>query len=262
MSYSDFLILPGVGNVTFPPTGSSILNSALSSPLTSSTQCRAFENSTRTVGNFYLTSSQFVNIPNTKSVSLRMWARLTYFNNNTVSLLAKTNPPNNATNGSMSGTLPNTGYEFIYDPGGSPGRLYYNFGGYSAGRASRETGLLGSIAVGTDVWVGMRMDIIPVLINRLVNGTPVSSSFKDIVTLYTASLATPNNWQQVYTTEILSTSAQFVPWGSFTTKNNGQQGAAILVNSSSYGFCVDCGQTPIYNRVYVDDFQIFVEDAF
>lgn len=269
MSYTDFLITEGNGNVSSPPTGSSLLNSALSSPLTSSTQCRSFnvlgESSKQTYGNFLLSSSVsggiFVNIPDTKSVSMRMWGRATYFSVNGFSLLAKTNPPNNSLNdyGNVVGdsSRPNCGYEFQYSIN-NYGSYRYSFGGYSGQRTPID--IVNNLQ-NFDTWIGLRMDIVPVKVNKIINGTPISSSFKDIVTLYTASLATPDNWIQIYTTDILTTDSRYVPWDTFTTKNNATPGPNILVNTSSYGFAVrQLASTA--DKVYIDDFKIFVEDAF
>jgi hypothetical protein len=262
MSYSDFLILPGNGNVVFPPTGSSILNSSLPNPLTSSVQCRVYDPNLGGVirGNFYISSSvsssAFVNIPETKSVSLRIWGRATNFNPCKFALVAKTNPPNNLTNGIISASLPDCGYEF----GFRNDLLYCSFGGYKAGR-SAENPFLTSLGK-TDTWIGLRMDIVPVKVNKIINGTPVSGNLKDVITLYTASLSAPDTWGQVYTTEFLTTNNYYVPWNSFTTTAWANPGPNTLVDTSSYGFAIYGGPYSPNDIVYFDDFQIFVEDAF
>lgn len=264
MSYSDFLILLGANNTASSVTGSSVLNSSLSFPLTSSVQCRVCDPALitgHTQGNFYISSSvsssAFINIPETKSISLRIWGRATYFNGNAFALVAKTNPPNNYTNGSANGSLPNCGYEFGYNASGD--KLYVSYGGYKYSRTSSDV----KTGIGChDKWIGLRMDIVPVRVNKIINGIPVSGTLKDIVSLYTASFSSPDTWVNVLTNEILTTNNVYVPWGSFTTGPGASPGANQLVNQSSCGFVIDSNSVIGNDRVYFDDFQIYVKDAF
>lgn len=266
MSQSDFLIRAGLYNSGTDYTGSAVLNNTLSNPLTSSDNCRVLNgdnsNNIWRTGLFFLSSSvsggMFINIPETKSVSLRMWCRLNSNANahyNVISLLAKHNGYNVAYPGDSNGSVPRSGYEFGFD-GNSNGRFFYRFGNYKT-----STDGATQYFYYEDVrnkWVGLRMDIAPVRVNKIVNGTPTSGTLKDIITLYTASVAAPDTWTQIGSThELLAEGNQFVPWDSYTAISP----IAGIVATSSYGF-----STAMYTqndaRIYYDDFQIFVEDAF
>lgn len=258
MSFSDFLIRPGLNNSSLfnPPTGSAQLNSGLSSPLTSSEFCRVLNRNGLTSACsvlYILSGSQYVNIPETKSVSLRVWHRAVPAGQSFVSLIAKHNGRNSNVNGIISGSFPESGYEFGYNNS----NYFARFGG--------AQGAIGNLyspqCPQTSVWTGLRMDIVPVKANYLINNVAVSENFKDIVTLYTASVNTPDNWVQVYKTDILATDSKYVPWGTYTVNGSGvPRGAGTTINSSSYGFAVY--STPSEGRGYFDDFKIFVEDAF
>lgn len=258
MSFTDFLIRPGLNNTFNPLTGSAQLNSALSSPLTSSQFCRVtnpngLNNTFHAL--YILTGSQYVNIPETKSVSLRVWHRLGTIYQAEACLIAKHNGRNNHF-GVISGSFPASGYEFGYEE--NSGRYFANFGGAQGA----ITNLYTASAPGQqgNVWTGLRMDIVPVKANYLINNIPVSGNFKDIVTLYTASVSTPDNWVQVYKTEILATDSKYVPWGTYKVEGSGvSRGSGTTIDSSSYGFVI---YTNAFNRGYFDDFNIFVEDAF
>lgn len=272
MSQSDFLITAGnangIGGTYY--TGSAILNSDLSNPLTSSVNCRVYNqeninaNFNSMHGLYFVSSSvsggTLFNIPETKSVSLRLWARFTdssFSIYQRVSLLAKHNGYNTA-DYMTNGSYPYSGYEFGYKNPNN-GTLYYNFGNYKANTGNTSVTIPGFTNVGINQWVGLRMDIVPVRVNRVINGTPTSGTLKDIITLYTASLSTPDTWQQIYTTELPVDDNYFVPWGSYTTTG----GAPVIgtVNTSSYGFSA-LSETSVASKTYFDDFQIFVEDAF
>lgn len=270
MSQSDFLIREAYGNIGDHYTGSAVLNNVLSpNPLTSSVNCRVLNEDNLSGGNYIsalylLTSSlsggMFINIPETKSVSLRIWARNNYPDQyQRVSLLAKHNGYNIAEYYSGSGAA--TGYEFGYD-GSNGGRLFYKFEGYKANSSNSATSVSGySVDLGTNKWVGLRMDISSVRINKIINGTPVSGTFKDIVRFYTASYDAPDTWTQILVDqELLSDGNNFVPWGSYSTIGSALGGSGIIV-TSSYGFFASCYRDSP-RKTYFDDFQIFVEDAF
>lgn len=264
MSFSDFLVVEGLSNQISPPTGSSVLNSALANPLTSSTQCRAFNAdaslSSLTKGNFFVSSSfnsgTCVNIPHTKSVSLRVWGRMV--NNGGFGLCAKHNGKNTFLNGNVDGSHPYSGYEFFYNQSNG-GTYWIRTGGYLY--RWPEIDYQEFSGKGTNMWIGFRMDVVPVNVTKTINNIPTVTPYKDILTLYTASVSEPDNWIQIYNTEILTTDVRYVPWGSYTIPNNSNQGANVTIATSSYGFCASSdpyGSSP----TYVDDFKIFVKDAF
>lgn len=277
MSQSDFVIRRGPSDANLGiHTGSAVLNSLLSNPLTSSVNCRAYNEINLSTGQtisglFFLSSSvsggQFINIAETKSVSLRAWCRTNSYNDGSgrgFSLLAKHNGFNTAFGNSP--VRPNdatSGYEFGFD--GLPfdgstfnGRLYYRFGNYKNNNTAKQ--VLLSPLNKQNVWLGLRMDIVPVRANTIVGGVPVSSTLKDVVTLYTASISNPDNWGQISSYELPVDGDDFVPWGSYTLVGSAP-GAGSTVTSSSYGFSsyMNVGTN---QRVYFDDFQIFVRDAF
>lgn len=256
MSYSDFLIIPGLGdNSAGGFTGSAVLNSAFGTPLTSSVQCRGYKVNNEQVdtrGMFFVSSSVsgglFVNIPETKSVSLRCWYRTTSDSGNEsgITLLAKHNGYNTF-RGNPSGSITQAGYEFGNNR--NDNCFTRKLGGYTAGPFVEN---ISNTTSPDDVWIGLRMDIVPVRVNRLINGVPTSSSLKDIVSMYTASVSAPDTWLKVYEEEILTTSGRYVPWGSYNT-----------VPTASYGFMAVTSVAYAPNgKTYFDDFQIFIEDAF
>jgi len=271
MSQSDFLITAGnadnAGGTYY--TGSAILNSDLSNPLTSSINCRVYNQENLSgfaaIHGLYFVSSSvsggvLTNIPETKSVSLRLWARFTdssFSDYQRVSLLAKHNGYNTA-DYMTNNSYPYSGYEFGYRDQNN-GTLYYNFGNYKANTGATSVAISGFTNLGINKWVGLRMDIVPVHVNSIINGAPTSGIFKDIITLYTASLSTPDTWSQVYTTELTVDGNNFVPWGSYNTISS----APVIgtVSTASYGFSAR-SQADTNCRTYFDDFQIFVEDAF
>lgn len=273
MSQSDFLIRAGASNNGDQYTGSAVLNNTLSNPLSSSDNCRVLnednDNSGYQIRGIYLVTSSlsggmFVNIDETKSVSLRVWGRITNgYLSQRVSLLAKHNGYNIADHDTNA--EPATGYEFGYEGGefygGGTGRLFYKFEGYKASSGNTSNVLPGYTQdLGLNKWVGLRMDISPVRINKIVNGTPVSGTFKDIVKFYTASYDAPDTWTQVGSTqEITADGNYFVPWGSYSA--TGSPYRAGTVSTSSYGFSVSSPKSTNV-RTYFDDFQIIVEDAF
>lgn len=275
MPQSDFLIRAGAnsaaGNLH---TGSALFNNSLSNPLTSSTHCRVLneENSNANYpirGLYFVSSSvsngQFVNIPETKSVSLRIWGRANVQNGNCrVGLLAKHNGFNVAD--LDSGVNPITGYEFGFRPESYYGdALYYKFAGYNTAAGSiwmnPIPGFSGGAFSVTNKWIGLRMDIVPVRAVQIINGTPTNAIYKDIVSFYTASVNAPDSWTQIGNNyELLAQGTSgFVPWGSYST--SGSPYRAGTVATSSYGFYVGGFQND-GSRTYFDDFQIIVEDAF
>lgn len=274
MSYSDFLIVTGNNNVSSYLTGSALLNSTLSNPLTSSNFCRVFNleslDNNRTRANFFISSSvnsgSFVNILDNKSVSLRAWVRSTGAENG-VCLLAKHDIYNNCLLGIQSSSKPRVGYEFgytSYNYSNTNGILYYEFGGYrtnivmpydSTWYARKKE------QIGQDIWLGLRMDIVPVKAQQIVDGNPVLLLLKDIVTLYTASVTTPDNWVEIYNTEILTSDDRFVPWGSYSVLGGVQGALDPLISTSSYGFSV-YGSNYSTLKVYIDDFKMYVTNAF
>lgn len=263
MSFSDFLLTEGTTNQVSPPTGSAVLNSNLSNPLTSSTQCRGFNtagvSNNQRKANFFVSSSfnggSCVNIPNTKSVSLRIWGRIV--GSTGIGLCAKHNTKNTWMNGIVDNAYPLSGYEFalISSNGGT---LFATLGGYNFAPFRPEINFGGG--KGADTWIGLRMDIVPINMNKTINNVTISSPYKDIITLYTASLADPDNWIQIHNEEILTSDQKYVPWGSYTIPNNGMRGSNVTVQNSSYGFNVFNGASDD-TRTYFDDFKIFVRDA-
>ena len=294
MSFSDFLVVEKYYNQVSPPTGSSVLNSILSSqlitPLTSSIQCRGFNHEglseRRTRADFFISSSvsssQYVNIEDTKSVSLRIWAR-TYkdagypygsYNNDRITLYAKHSPYNSYYNDNQSNGNFNSlsGYEmslYVWNDGNyARNRIQIDFaaGGYY-GQMQQTSYVLAEYSAYAGYkppipWIGMRMDIVPVKISRMINDIPQLSIFKDIVTLYTADVSDPDNWTQLDRKEFLTNDSKFVPWGNYTVQNNGQYGHGQPVLTSSYGFGVYNNDAGTGNRIYIDDFQMYVIDAF
>jgi hypothetical protein len=268
MSQSDFLIRPGLYNSGTEYTGSAVLNNTLSNPLTSSDNCRVLNednnNGSWRTGLFFVSSSvsggMFINIPETKSVSLRIWGRINDgagSSNHAISLLAKHNGYNvSVPSGDSNGSIPRSGYEFGLD-GGFSGRFFYRFGNYKTSTDGNYQQIYTEDI--RNKWVGLRMDIVPVRVNKIVNGTPVSGTLKDIITLYTASVAAPDTWTQIGSTyELLIEGNQFVPWGSYTATSP----IAGTVATSSYGFYTSMYTDNGAPRMYYDDFKIFVEDAF
>lgn len=276
MSFSDFLVTTGYNNQRNPPTGSSQLNSGLSNPLTSSAQSRILnpggESEARTKGQFFVSSSvsggMYVNIPSTNSVSLRIWGRLPSSNQvlNGVALLAKNNTERTGLGWHQEYNYSAySGYEFgIHGQSGESNniRAYVNFGGYKTLRTGNY-GLYHNpvINLAPNTWIGLRMDIVPVNANTILNGIPSVQAVKDIITCYTASLSAPDTWIEVYKTELSKTDNRFIPWGSYTTTNfqdGGWGGKNLVVATSSYGFAASCGNNTV-DQVYFDDFKMFVE---
>jgi hypothetical protein len=270
MSYSDFLIRAGGGNSdgTYY-TGSAVLNSSLLYPLTSSVNCRVLNQENllgqiNTRGLYFLSSSvsggAYVNIPDTKSVSLRMWGRINAsYIENAVTLLAKHNGYNIANDEDTYNSNPISGYEFGFR--GSGNQLFYRFGNYKTNIDGGLNVFSSPISIPIDRWVGLRMDIIPVKVNKIVNGISTNSIFKDVVKLYTASYDAPDTWVQIGDNyELMANGNQFVPWGSYTV-NGSARNAGTTVSTSSYGFSARTWRDNGV-RTYFDDFKIFVEDAF
>lgn len=281
MSFNDFFIVPAPDNTVSPPTGSSFLNSLLSSsyvyPL-SSPLCRSFNengiaNQSRRAN--FLVSSSFssgscVNIPDTKSVSLRIWFRsVSYYSGERVTLYAKHGPYNTYYNGDSNGANSKSGYEmsFVYGYNGVGGYPYnaltFVAGGYRANMTETAiyTQNLNPYVTNIPPWIGLRMDIIPVKVDKKINGVIQSSLLKDVIKLYTASSYDVNNWSLVNTTEIFTFDSRFVPWGNYTALSNGQSYAGLPVLTSSYGFSVR-QNGDANSKVFIDDFQMHVINAF
>jgi hypothetical protein len=281
MSFSDFFIIPSSDNQASPPTGSAYLNSSIApytTAITSSDLCRAFNGdgneNQETKANFFISSSylsgQCVDIADTKSVSIRLWGRnYSYSGQGRVVLNAKHSPYNSYYNSSDNSTNSKSGYEFSYSTGvdGGSGASFYRYdfvaGGYSANMT--ETMISRTFVFPPNdfsvPWVGLRMDLLPVKVLTLIDGVSQYLLSKDIVILYTANVSDPTNWTEIYKTEILTSDSRFVPWGNYTSLSNGQDRAGNPVLTSSYGFSIR-QQSYSFSRTYIDDFQMYVKDAF
>lgn len=262
MSFSDFLVVD-LGTSNGVLTGSSKANNELSNPLTSSDQCRVWNEANQgdsyAKGVFFISSSvsggNLVNIPATKSVSMRVWGRIE--NGACVVLLAKNSTNTNTApsfTGNQNGGVPNSGYQLNYNQGNG-GRFMFAAGGVNSTDIYSEYEIV--TGLGSSIWLGVRMDIIPVSVDRKINGVTVASPYKDIIKIYKASVSDPDNWILVDTKEYTTDNSRYVPWGSYTIKPNGQASGQTV--NAHYGFGVrQNGQS----RAYVDDFKIFVKDAF
>lgn len=277
MSYNDFLIVQANGNQASSLTGSSVANT----DFPSSAQCRVYNydlQSNNMTSAFYTVNSSVsgglcVNIPQTKSISLRCWVfpdTFNYYNANRFGLIAKHNGKNSNQymNGNIDSSYPNSGYEFIYDAltySQNTGYFRFSRGGYTNPTQVKIDGVFGT-RYDINKWYGMRMDIIPVKVNRLINGIQQETHYKDVIKLYLAESSSPNTWNLFYTEEILTTDPTYVPWGSYIIPSNGSAQAYNeslqnrTISESKNGFALQCGSNS--NRMYIDEFKMYVKDAF
>ena len=264
MAFSDFKITKFSGNTD---NGTAILHSSLSNPITGAGDfCRGFNtdpfNRSNTKYNFSVSSSynngSLIGVQQNKSLSIRAMIRheSTRAQGQSIHLYAKTADNFGQINGQGQLFHPryslytNVGWSGCSDPSCYFTTLRLQCGGYRSG----EMFNVDLLHLPANQWHRIRMDVIPATSQQMISGVLTTSDYKDVIDIYTGSGPVGSEtWGKIYTKEILTTDAEYVPWGNYISP--GGAGGYIGTITSSVGFLV--ASTSTSTAVYVDQFQVY-----